>query len=50
MLFISENRRESGDAGDPFKALSRLIRTGFFNDLFTRIGLKFPSATSESIH
>jgi hypothetical protein len=50
ILFISETLRKEGDASDPYKDLSRLIKAGTFNNLFTKIGMKFPPIILDSVN
>jgi len=42
VLFISETLRKDGDANDPYKILSAMVRNGTCNQFFKELGIPLP--------
>jgi hypothetical protein len=42
ILFISETARKDGDVNDPYEVFTRMVRSGQYNDFFTKLGVKLP--------
>jgi mRNA-degrading endonuclease RelE of RelBE toxin-antitoxin system len=42
ILYISDTPRKEGDSHDPYKVLTRLVKSGKFNALLSRVGINHP--------
>ena len=42
ILYISQNLRKAGDVNDPYSIFTRLVMTGRFNEVFSRLGVRIP--------
>ncbi len=42
VLYISQTLRKAGDVNDPYSIFTRLVMTGRFNEVFSRLGVRIP--------
>jgi mRNA-degrading endonuclease RelE of RelBE toxin-antitoxin system len=42
VLFISETLRKAGDANDPYKILTKMVKNGTYNQFFKQLGITPP--------
>lgn len=42
ILYISQTLRKAGDVNDPYSIFTRLVMTGRFDQVFTRLGVRIP--------
>jgi mRNA-degrading endonuclease RelE of RelBE toxin-antitoxin system len=42
VLYISDTPRKEGDSRDPYKVLTRLVKSGKFDDLLDNLGVQTP--------
>lgn len=42
VLYISRTLRKAGDVNDPYSIFTRLVMTGRFNEVFSRLGVRIP--------
>jgi len=42
ILYISETLRKDGDARDPYSIFTRMVLSGRFDEVFTRLGVRVP--------
>jgi len=42
ILYISQTLRKAGDVNDPYSIFTRLVMTGRFNEVFSRLGVRIP--------
>jgi mRNA-degrading endonuclease RelE of RelBE toxin-antitoxin system len=42
ILYISQTLRKAGDVNDPYSIFTRLVMTGRFDEIFTRLGVRIP--------
>jgi mRNA-degrading endonuclease RelE of RelBE toxin-antitoxin system len=42
ILYISDTPRKAGDVNDPYSVFTRLVLSGKFDDIFTKLGVRRP--------
>jgi mRNA-degrading endonuclease RelE of RelBE toxin-antitoxin system len=42
VLYISETLRKAGDARDPYSIFTRMVMSGRFDEVFSRLGVRIP--------
>jgi mRNA-degrading endonuclease RelE of RelBE toxin-antitoxin system len=42
ILYISQTLRKAGDVNDPYSIFTRLVMTGRFKEVFSRLGVRIP--------
>ena len=42
VVFISETLRKAGDANDPYKILTKMVKNGTYNEFFKQLGITPP--------
>jgi hypothetical protein len=49
ILYISETPRKAGDINDPYSVFTRLVMSGKFDEIFTRLGVRRPIRQTEGL-
>jgi mRNA-degrading endonuclease RelE of RelBE toxin-antitoxin system len=49
VLYISDTPRKSGDASDPYSIFTRMVLSGKFDEVFTRLGVRHPKHTPRGL-